>query len=209
DYVDFIDLANNVDVEIDRSNQLDPDTIRIFPKERLQLPQDSDELIALAEGKFLETENSYSSLKDIYFSRKYSGLKNNLAQPPEQEIISSYSIGSAPVVKIIEPNKLLNLLDKVCTEKFANSCKQLYQDLAEQFSTPQNLYLIHLYQDYKNKPLPVTVFKQYFGYERLLTLQQTVNGLRNTVMHWANQHRQKINKLKILLILLRIEGELF
>ncbi len=196
DYVDFIDLANNVDVEIDSSNQLDPNAIRIFPKERLQLPQDSDELIALAEGKFFETEENSSRLKDIYFSRKYSRLKNNLSQPPEQEIISSYSMGSAPVVKIIEPNNLLNLLDKVCTEKLTDSCEQLYQDLAEQFSTPQNLYLLHLYQDYKNKPLPVTEFKQYFGYERLLTLQQTVNGLRNRVMNWTNQHRQKNKQIK-------------
>ncbi|MDP8052110.1 hypothetical protein QJU23_06710 [Pasteurella atlantica] len=196
DYIDFIDLANNIDVEIDSSNQLDFDAIRIFPKEQLQLPQDSDELIALAEGDFFEIENSYSRLKDIYFSRKYSGLKNNLSQPPEQEIISSYSMGSAPVVKIIEPNNLLNLLDKVCSEKLTNSCEQLYQNLAQQFSTPQNFYLIHLYQDYKNKPLPVAEFKQYFGYERLLTLQQTVNGLRNTVMHWANQHRQKNKQIK-------------
>ncbi len=206
DYIDFIDLANNVDVEINHSDSVDPNAIRIFPKVQLKLPQDSDELIALAEGNFFEIEDTGSRLKDIYFSRKYNGLKKHLSQSLEQEIISSYSMGTASVVKIINPNNLLNLLDKVCTEKLVSSCEQLYRDLAKQFSTPQNLYLIHLYQDYKNKPFPVAVFKQYFGYERLLTLQQTVNRLRNTVMRWANQHRQKNKGIKDIANLIQNRG---
>ncbi len=206
DIIQFKDV-DNLDVELEKvgkndRDKVNDDVIRLLANERLQLPQIPDELNALAKGKFFKNDGMNHFLRSVYLSSKDSVFNSEeerkQSNEEDREILFNYT-GSPLVFNILNPNELIELLDKACQESHSSSCDRLYRELTKIYATPQNLFFAGLYQQYKDKPLPIAEFKKQLQHKPFLMMKDSALDLISEVERWAKNRiwaKQKVDNIK-------------
>ncbi|MDP8161862.1 hypothetical protein QJU89_00160 [Pasteurella skyensis] len=205
DIIQFKDV-DNLDVELEkvgkyRTDRVNDDVIRLLATERLQLPKIPEVLTTLAQGSFFKTDQQRHFLRSIYLSWREPAFNDIEKQKKNMEedraILFNYA-GSPLVVKILNANELVALLDKACQESVI-SCDRLYQELTEIYATPQNLFFAGLYQQYKDKKLPVEEFRKQLQNKRFLIMKESAARLISRVRNWAESNisnKQRVDNIE-------------
>ncbi|MDP8099404.1 hypothetical protein [Pasteurella atlantica] len=204
--IQFKDV-DNLDVELEKVGQygrvrVNDDAIRLLANERLQLPKESEVLNTLAKDYFFKTDQQRHFLRSIYLSRREPAFndieKQKKNREEDQAILLNYS-GSPLVVNIVNAKELIPLLDKACQEPVSVSCDELYKELTDIYATPQNLFFAGLYQQYKDKKLPVEEFKKQLQNERFLIMKESAARLSSRVRSWTESNissKQRVDNIE-------------
>ncbi|MDP8170261.1 hypothetical protein QJU96_03015 [Pasteurella skyensis] len=206
DIIQFKDV-DNLDVELEKvgeygRDRVNDDAIRLLANERLQLPKESEVLNTLAKDYFFKTDQQRHFLRSIYLASREPAFndieKQKKNREEDQAILLNYS-GSPLVVNIVNAKELIPLLDKACQEPVSVSCDELYKELTDIYATPQNLFFAGLYQQYKDKKLPVAEFKKQLQSERFLIMKESAARLISRVRNWAESNisnKQRVDNIE-------------
>ncbi|MDP8052121.1 hypothetical protein QJU23_06765 [Pasteurella atlantica] len=204
--IQFKDV-DNLDVELEKVGQygrvrVNDDAIRLLANERLQLPKESEVLNTLAKDYFFKTDQQRHFLRSIYLASREPAFndieKQKKNREEDQAILLNYS-GSPLVVNIVNAKELIPLLDKACQEPVSVSCDELYKELTDIYATPQNLFFAGLYQQYKDKKLPVEEFKKQLQNERFLIMKESAARLSSRVRSWTESNissKQRVDNIE-------------